>query len=235
MSHLDSDTIALIALGEYVDSSHLAQCSKCQSELDELRAVVGTARSLTDDHRPVAPPESVWAGIESAIATPTPLAKQEAQAAASTPRRGAGWYALAASVGVIIGGLGTFVVMNTSTTSQEQSVNIIAQASLEPLGDVEQPAQAAIQQVDGKDVLVVQASGLPTTDGYYEVWLLAPDASSMISVGMLDATEGGTFPLPAGIDLNSFPVVDISLEHYDGDVTHSADSVLRGSLDLGEV
>ena len=82
---------------------------------------------------------------------------------------------------------------------------------------------------------VVQASGLPATDGYYEVWLLAPDASSMVSVGMLDATEGGTFPLPAGIDLKSFPVVDVSLEHYDGDVTHSSDSILRGSLDVGEV
>lgn len=232
MSHPDTDTIALIALGESVDSvdsTHVEQCPKCQSELDELRAVVGTARSITDQHRPVTPPDSVWTGIESAIATPSP-----AQSTATAPRRGAGWYALAASVGIVIGGLATFVAMS-STTNQEQSPSIIAQASLEPLRDVEQPAQAEVQQVGGKDVLVVQASGLPATDGYYEVWLLAPDASSMISVGMLDATEGGTFPLPAGIDLKSFPVVDVSLEHFDGDATHSKDSILRGSLDVGEV
>lgn len=229
MSHPDSDIIALIALGENVDladSQHVGQCPKCQSELDELRAVVGTARSITDDHRLVTPPDSVWAGIESAISSPAP-------APTTTPKRGAGWYALAASVGVVIGGLATFLAMNATT--QEQSANVIAQASLEPLRDVEQPAQASVQQVDGKDVLVVQASGLPSTDGYYEVWLLAPDAQSMISVGMLDATEGGTFPLPAGIDLKSFPVVDISLEHFDGDASHSADSVLRGNLDVGEV
>lgn len=54
----------------------------------------------------------------------------------------------------------------------------------------------------------------------------------MISIGMLDASEGGKFPLPAGIDLAAFPVVDISLERFDGDVTHSADSILRGTLTI---
>ena len=81
-------------------------------------------------------------------------------------------------------------------------------------------------------MLYVQTSGLPATDGFYEVWLLAPDSSSMISVGMLDASERGKFPLPAGIDLAAFPVVDISLERFDGDVTHSADSILRGTLTI---
>jgi Anti-sigma-K factor rskA len=230
VSHLDSDTIALIALGEGatpIDNEHIAQCPKCQSELDEFRSVVASARSITDADRPVAPPTSVWQGIEQAIAadslTNSPVV--------STPsRKGAGWYALAASVGVVIGGLATFVAMQSTTSTQTPSV--IAQASLEPLRDVEQPAQAVVQQVDGKDVLVVQASGLPATDGYYEVWLLAPDAQSMVSVGMLDSTEGGTFPLPAGLDLNQFPVVDVSLEHFDGDTSHSADSILRGQLEI---
>jgi hypothetical protein len=130
----------------------------------------------------------------------------------------------------VIGGLATFIAMQSPTSTQTPSV--IAQASLEPLRDVEQPAQAVVQQVNGQDVLVVQASGLPSTDGYYEVWLLAPDAQSMVSVGMLDSSEGGTFTLPAGLDLNQFPVVDISLEHFDGDTSHSADSILRGKLEI---
>ena len=227
MSHLDSDTIALIALGESVtpiNNEHIAQCAKCQSELDEFRSVVNTARSITDADRPVAPPASVWAGIESAVTS------QESTPAAGDSRRGAGWFALAASVGVVIGGLATFVAMQSTNSAPTPSV--VAQASLEPLRNVEQPAQAEVQQVDGKDVLVVQASGLPATDGYYEVWLLAPDAQSMVSVGMLDSTEGGTFPLPAGIDLTQFPVVDVSLEHFDGDASHSADSILRGTLEI---
>jgi hypothetical protein len=49
---------------------------------------------------------------------------------------------------------------------------------------------------------------------------------------MLDSSEGGTFTLPAGLDLNQFPVVDISLEHFDGDTSHSADSILRGKLEI---
>ncbi len=230
MSHLDSDTIALIALGEGatpIDNEHIAQCPKCQSELDEFRSVVASARSITDADRPVAPPASVWQGIEQAIAADA-VAVHPVTTAPS--KRGAGWFALAASVGVVIGGLATFVAMQSTTSTQTPSV--IAQASLEPLRDVEQPAQAVVQQVDGKDVLVVQASGLPATDGYYEVWLLAPDAQSMVSVGMLDSSEGGTFPLPAGLDLNQFPVVDVSLEHFDGDTSHSADSILRGQLEI---
>jgi hypothetical protein len=221
VSHPDNDTIALIALGESVDPvdlEHVNQCSKCQSELDELQSVISTARSITDADRPVAPPESVWAAIDRAVTTSAPAKKS------------AGWFALAASVGVVVGGLATFAAMQTA--NQTTAPTLIAQASLEPLRDVEQPAQAVVQQVDGKDVLVVQASGLPATDGFYEVWLLAPDAKSMVSVGMLDSSEGGTFPLPAGIDLTQFPVVDISHEHFDGDATHSADSVLRGKLEI---
>ena len=229
MSHIDSDTIALIALGESgaaVDNEHIAQCPKCQSELDEFRSVVACARSITDADRPVTPPDSVWLGIETAIAP----GAAPSQGTSSKRNRGAGWYALAASVGVVIGGLATFIAMQSPTSTQTPSV--IAQASLEPLRDVEQPAQAEVQQVNGQDVLVVQASGLPSTDGYYEVWLLAPDAQSMVSVGMLDSSEGGTFTLPAGLDLNQFPVVDISLEHFDGDTSHSADSILRGKLEI---
>jgi len=64
------------------------------------------------------------------------------------------------------------------------------------------------------------------------VWMLAPDASSMISVGVLGSGEQNVFPLPADMELARFPVVDISVEKYDGDVSHSADSVVRGQLTI---
>ncbi len=238
MSHLDSDTIALIALGEQVDlqdTIHVTGCPKCQSALDELRAVVTTARSITDSDRLVAPPESVWNGIAQAVNAPTSPASPESivtemDTARRAPQRRAGWFALAASVGVVIGGLGTFAALELSASNTAPAV--IAQASLEPLRDGEQPAQATVQQIDGNDVLVVQTSGLPATDGFYEVWLLAPDAQSMVSVGMLDTNDSGSFPLPPGMNLNQYPVVDISLEHFDGDASHSADSVLRGKLEI---
>jgi hypothetical protein len=37
-------------------------------------------------------------------------------------------------------------------------------------------------------------------------------------------------PLPAGIDLTVYPVVDVSIEPLDGDPAHSGVSVARGSL-----
>jgi len=47
---------------------------------------------------------------------------------------------------------------------------------------------------------------------------------------VLGGAQVNEFPLPAGMDMERFPGVDISVEQFDGDVTHSADSVVRGEL-----
>ena len=229
MSHIDPDMIALIALGESAlpgDVEHIRGCVQCQSQVDELTAVASSARAIVTADRPVSPPAHVWDQIEAELGMQSPVAAVPVKAKASGTSRG--MFALAASVGVLVGGLGTYIAVSTDSGNSRST--IVAQASLDPLRDVSQPAQASVQQVNGGQVLNVQASGLPATDGFYEVWLLAPDAVSMISVGMLDASEGGQFPLPAGIDLAAFPIVDISLEHFDGITTHSSDSILRGKL-----
>ena len=231
MSHVDPDIIALIALGESAlpsDLEHVRDCVQCQGELDELTAITASARSITPADRPVSPPAQVWDRIEAELGLEVPVA----EVVVETKTRGTNrsMFALAASVGVLVGGLGTYIAV--STDSSDSRATIVAQASLDPLRDVTEPAQASVRQINGDQVLNVQASGLPATDGFYEVWLLAPDAVSMISVGMLDSSEGGQFPLPAGIDLAAYPIVDISLEHFDGVAAHSADSVLRGKLTI---
>ena len=237
MAHIDPDMMALIALGESAlpgDLEHVRGCVLCQSEVDQLTAVAASARKISPADRPVLPPAHVWERIEAELGielpdVPIPV---ETQAPVETRARRArrGMFALAASVGILVGGLGTYIAV--STDSSDSRATIVAEASLDPLRDVKEPAQASVQQINGGQILKVQASGLPATDGYYEVWLLAPDAVSMISVGMLDASEGGAFPLPAGIDLAAFPIVDISLEHFDGVTTHSSDSILRGKLNI---
>jgi anti-sigma-K factor RskA len=60
--------------------------------------------------------------------------------------------------------------------------------------------------------------------------MLSPDADAMVSVGVLGAGSVNEFPLPTGMDMQAFPVVDISVEQFDGDVTHSGDSLVRGTL-----
>ena len=52
----------------------------------------------------------------------------------------------------------------------------------------------------------------------------------MIAIGTLGVGDTGVFPLPPGVSLTDYPIVDISDEAYDGDPTHSTDSVVRGTL-----
>jgi hypothetical protein len=52
----------------------------------------------------------------------------------------------------------------------------------------------------------------------------------MVAIGTLNPGETARFTLPAGMDASAFPVVDVSVEHFDGDAGHSATSVSRGVL-----
>ena len=56
-----------------------------------------------------------------------------------------------------------------------------------------------------------------------------PDVTQLVSLGVLEG-DSGTFAIPAGLELDELPVVDVSLEPFDGDPAHSGDSVVRGTL-----
>ena len=70
---------------------------------------------------------------------------------------------------------------------------------------------------------------LDPAQGFYEVWLISPDVTHMVSVGVLQGTTGD-FALPQGIDLRQYPLVDISIQTYADNGAHSGKSVLRGTL-----
>jgi len=140
----------------------------------------------------------------------------------SAVRRGA---VAAAAVGLLVGSVGTFVA-----TDQRNPAPTIAQAELEPLPGQQARGVAQVRETPNGPVLMVDVADLPATDGYFEVWMLTPEADSMVSVGVLGDGAVSEFPLPSGMDMEVFPVVDISVEQFDGDVTHSADSVVRGAL-----
>ena len=224
LDHVNDETIALLALGEVAagaDADHVHSCAACQSKVDQLRAIVDTARTITDDDRPMTPPDELWKSISDAIES------DEDVLAKRPPARGArmGWFALAAAVGVLIGSLGTIVALD-----RQNPAPTIAQAELEPLPGQQVRGVAQVRETPNGPVLLVDVPDLPEPDGYYEVWMLSPEADSMVSVGVLGSGQVNEFPLPAGMDMQAFPVVDISVEQFDGDVTHSADSVVRGTL-----
>ena len=228
MQHCDDDVLALIAMGETVDSgddAHVQQCPRCQSRVDQLTAVVTTTRSITPQDSPVAPPPAVW----DAIATELDLdSARSTVVSLDSRRRRRPWLMAAAAVaGIALGSAVTFGLLQSGSQGE-----LVAQATLAPVRDSGFQGSASVEQVDGQAVLVVSVPGLPSVaDGYYEVWMATPDTSTMVAIGTLNAGTEGRFTLPAGMDMTAFPVVDVSVEHFDGDNGHSAKSVVRGELD----
>lgn len=216
MEHVSDDDLLVIALGEDSDfRDHVNSCPRCSARMDDMRGTITLARRAQEEGPLLAPPAEVWSGIEAEL-SPRPR------------RMSVRWYALAASVGVILGGVaGALIVSNQNA----ETVVPVATAELAPLEGFTSTGVAEVVQTAQGPALSVSVDALEQIDGYYEVWLLKPDASGMVSVGILDAADQGLYPLPAGIPLEEFPVVDVSIEEFDGNAAHSAVSVVRGSLD----
>ena len=230
MLHCDEDDLAVIALGEPAkaeDELHLQQCPRCRSRLDQLSAVVASARTVTQDDHPVMPPVDVWTAITTELGV-APTSSVTPITAGATRRRGSTWAiaGVAAAVGLVVGGLATGLIASSSSQG-----STIASASLEPIQDSTFTGTATVADIDGHAVLKVDVPGLPSVpDGYYEVWMATSDASTMVAIGTMNPGESTTFDLPAGMDMAAFPIVDVSVEHFDGNTAHSAVSVVRGSL-----
>lgn len=227
VEHCNDDDLSIIALGEPAspaDEAHLQQCPRCQSRLDQLSAVVSTARQIDDKDSLMTPPPGVWDAIADE------LDMQPGVTSLSSRRRPrSGWLlaAAAAAVGVAIGSVATIGVTSTGDTSPA----VLAEVGLEPIGDQAVSGAARIERVGATTTLSVEVPGLPAVDdGYYEVWMATADAGTMVAVGTLDADGTGSITLPGGMDVTEFPLVDVSIEHFDGDAGHSADSVVRGLL-----
>jgi hypothetical protein len=241
MQHCDPDVLDEVALGgaelSDADRTHLAECPECASSLAALRTVVAVGRDARDVEL-VEPPASVWAGIAASLGdAPGQTAEvpslDERRARRSTGFRWIG-VAAAACVGLIVGGVVVAAVTRDSTPATP-SPTVVATAQLDPLPDnpVDPSASgsAVLKQQAGKDLLVVQTAGLPQPGGFYEVWLMDPKTSGLISIGNVPGgSQQTTIRLPAGVKLNQFSVVDISDEPLDGNPAHSSVSVLRGQL-----
>lgn len=144
--------------------------------------------------------------------------------------RSAGWSRnrwLTAAAAVLVGAVagGTVVAL----TSEDGSGSVVAQAALDPLDEQTASGRAEVRESDGLRSLQIDLDAPPLDDGYYEVWLLEPDAVRMVPLGAVRAGDT-VLQLPEGLDLVAYPVVDVSIEPLDGDPTHSGVSVVRGQL-----
>ncbi|MGC5077910.1 anti-sigma factor domain-containing protein [Agrococcus sp. DT81.2] len=253
MPHLSTDALAALALGEAdARAEHLESCVQCRAELTALRA---TAERFRAAHVPALdPPAAVWdriladIGGDSADATAVEADDRPVEAgdrptgtehASRMPtgdlvrrrrrRFGVGALVAACAASAVVAA-SLAVLLVTQVGGGPRSTDL-AGAALEPLTTAVSPARAEVIERDGQRLLVVDADALPTVDGYLDVWLLDADAQQMVSLGVMDATST-ELALPADLDLEAFPVVDVSVEPYDGDPTHSGESIWRGALDL---
>ena len=260
MSHCDETTLALAALGEDIpadEAAHLHSCSLCTTDLAELIEVVTLGREAPAELPPV--PDHVWAGIRQELslagapdgsdstsglrslpAPRTSAADAEEHAPDSNVipldrrrSRGPLWgvAAVAAAAGALVGGAVVWSAVERGSSDAGSSEQLVAQAVLAPLNEtVTAPGEASVLDSPDGEVVRVDARSLPANDGFYEVWLLDADATKLVALGALPAGSIGTFTIPPGLSIADFPVVDISLESYDGDPSHSKNSLMRGEL-----
>jgi len=182
----------------------------------------------------------VWQAIAGEVALGTssvaaePAEQQADVISLDSRRRWSTSWLVAASVAGIVGGaaLATGGVALTGSSSDPAPVAaapVVATASLAALPQHEGDGAAEIIETDTGTELVVDVSDLSAGEGFYEVWLIDPETFQMIGLGALTDTSG-RFPIPDGLDLSRYTVVDVSLEPLDGDPVHSTDSVVRGEL-----
>lgn len=241
MSHLDPDVLALLAVGEPVasvaDREHLAACDACTRELSSLTRTVAVARSAELVAELETPPERVWARIREdvGLSDDRPESPTETPVVAQTPTRSrrTAWaralFALAAGVAVVAGIVGTWALLRPSPTVE------VASATLEAFPDHAGAIGEAVVEDDAgaqRVRVTLEASTAPAT--YREVWLITADASEIVSLGVLDGSEG-EFTVPDDVDLHRYVLVDVSQEPEDGDPTHSGDSIVRGELEFRNV
>lgn len=231
MRHLDPDTLALLALGEHVDSpddrAHIQACDDCSAELDNLQHTALVARSTLYSGDLVTPPDRVWSRITDELSLSTSI--DSAPVVALSQRRTRRWVpplAAAAAMVLVLGGVGAAWI-----GLQPRPVTVLASAELDAFpGWSGSTGEAVVEeQPDGARVIELSLDTPDGGDGYHEVWLITSDATELVSLGVVHGSAG-TFTVPEGLDLSKYDLVDVSAEPFDGDPNHSGDSILRGQL-----
>ena len=233
MQHLDPDRLVLLALSEETEgpgeSGHLNECTVCRHELDALRTVADLGAESEDLRDLPPPPENIWRRIEDGIAGETPAAAP-VERSVRTRRTRPRWLTpvLAAAAAAVLAVAGTVTVDRFVRRTPAETVT--ARATLAPLPAVPGAAAGSVQVLsDG--AMRIDVRNLPLTTGFHEVWLIDPDdPTKMVAIGNLPDRPVAVLPVPPGIDMNRYRLVDVSDEPHDGDAAHSGRSLLRGTL-----
>lgn len=218
-----SSIVDELALGGDVTGDPFAVAEPLVDSAAEPAAAAGSAPEVAAESGSETAPVT---GSDAASRDASPRTRRDRAARGRRPRTSRIMWVLAASLAVVVAiGAGTWI---TAVNLRPLSV---ATAALDAFPD--HPAAVGSAEVDeardGRRTLRVSLDGTDASDEYREVWLIRNDGAALISLGVLEGTSG-SFPIPAGVDLSEYDLVDISLEPIDGDPGHSGDSIVRGQL-----
>jgi hypothetical protein len=249
--HTNPDLLALLALGEDVadeeDLVHISGCPDCRAELAAFTAATSSARRAGEATL-VAPRPEVWQQISQELglhaSVPDPVAPEpvtpEPAAELSTPSPVPGHrspgerrrvrlaaFVLAAALALAVG-IGLGANLDRVGAGERELASVPLNALPEWAGS---SGRAAVEvDREGNRTLVVTVTSPHPPTGPREVWMSTSQADSMVAMGYLEDGKG-RFPIDPSIDLQRFPLVDISQEPAgDQDFRHSGTSVLRGKL-----
>ncbi|MFJ2592367.1 anti-sigma factor [Streptomyces erythrochromogenes] len=243
MEHLLTAELIDLALGTDARPSlrqhdHLDRCLECSCELSRLREVVRAARDVSTEDLLTAPPDRVWRSIASELhlgahlqppagsGGPTTVPDERPSRDRALSRRSA---LFCAATGLAVATLFGAVVTARLTDGTPSAASPVSR--LAPLAVPE--AAGTVRLVRGSATdreVMVTVAGLPPTDGYYEVWLMDQSHSRLVPLGALRADGTATLPIPPQIDLSAYPLVDVSVQTYNGNPAHSCKSAVRGRL-----
>ena len=127
---------------------------------------------------------------------------------------------------VLLGATGALLAGRGDSGADQE---LVASATLEPLEPIATAADVRLVQEDDQLRLVVDAPDMAAAPPgrHYELWLLGGADDEPVDLGPMGGSTA--VPVPDGVDIAQFDVVDISLQEV-GQTEHSDRSLLRGTL-----
>ena len=253
MVHVNAELLAGHALGQpdQLDADqldHVAGCPQCRAELSQLSRIAKLSQREPDPALGQIPLDAVWRGIRDELSLSESVGGQQTLASSPTPlaepvlpardvgkkspppvrRKSRVLVGLAAAIGVIVG-IGTTAIVNRIQADDAQVLSSTALVALP--GHTGEGTAQLIRERDTTE-LRINVEGAPPQQEFREVWLINTDGKQMYSLGVLPTAGTGSYPLPARLanSLEGFNIVDVSIEPYDGNVEHSSNSQVRGTL-----
>ncbi len=240
-------------------AAHLETCEQCRNEITAYLGVVDALHEgvtleqpsgdvwdriaaeldaepvdLASRRRRVSPPPDTETDGSAPAGAATPVIDSQPTAAPVVPLRPGTsaegrWVrrlAFAAAASFALGAASTVVL---GQLINRPNAEVIQAIGLDPLPGWEAEGTATLKQSNGDTILVIDLPEPEMDDGFREVWLIDSNVERLVSLGTMTG-DHAEFTIPAGLDLDEYVVVDVSREHFDGDPTHSGDSIVRGVL-----